>query len=54
MCYIDPYELVIRTVCYCIFVLVEILDKGIPFVCDVQQKSSLWAMTNMGFSFIQL
>ena len=35
MCYVDPYELLVRTVRYCILVLVEVLDQGIPLVCDV-------------------
>ena len=35
MCYVDPHEVLVRTVRYCILVLVEVLDKGIPLVCDV-------------------
>ena len=32
MCYVDPYELLVRTVRYCIFMYVEVFDKGIPLV----------------------
>ena len=35
MYYVDRYELLVRTVRYCVFVLVKVLDQCIPLVCDV-------------------
>ena len=35
MSYVDPHKLLVRTVRYSVLVLVEVLDKGIPLVCDV-------------------
>ena len=36
MCYVDPYELLIRTVRYCL--PVEVLDKDLPLACDVSRS----------------
>ena len=35
MGYIDVHEFLVRTVRYCILMLVEVLDDGIPLVCGV-------------------
>ena len=35
MSYVDTHEFLVRTVRYCILVLVEVLDEGISLVCDV-------------------
>ena len=35
MCDIDPNEFLIRTVRYCVLMLIEVLNEGIPLVCDV-------------------
>ena len=32
---VDTHEFLVRAVHYCILVLVEVLDEGIPIVCDV-------------------
>ena len=34
-CDTNTNEFLVRTVRYCIFMLVEVLDEGIPLVCDV-------------------
>ena len=35
VCDIYSYELLVCTVCYCVLELVEVLYKGISFVCGV-------------------
>ena len=35
MCDIDPNEFLVRTVRYCILMFFEVLDEGIPLVCDI-------------------
>ena len=35
MCDVDSYELLVCTVPYFVLMLVGVLDKGIPLVCDV-------------------
>ena len=35
MSYIYAHKFFIRTVRYCILMFVEVLDEGIPLVCDV-------------------
>ena len=49
MCYlVDPYELLVHTIRYFIFVYVEVLDKGIPLVCDVfrSEPTKIVAVSN--------
>ena len=40
MCYVDHYELLVRTVRYCILMLARVLDKGIP-LCQTTNGNTL-------------
>ena len=40
VCDVDTHEFLVRTVRYCILMLVEVPDEGIPLVCDVLRSES--------------